>query len=374
MFHPQKRPGGDGATCYNTPSSSQERTIWILYVVPPLFLIIGLAILFEALRYRLLAYTISGTVEGFEPSRSSKGSETLRPIVGYEAGGRRYRFLEGVGSMPPGFELGERVTVLAYRALHGTARVKGKGRLIIGGAFMLLGGIGTGIALAKSSHPLAWSLSYLILAAAAIIVTYRTADTIYLESHRKWEEKYGGDAGDGVIGYVPTASAKLTSEAMRRYTYSPYWHLVGVVLGVGLLLSGAYWALDVRYFIQNSAVATGKIISTNTRTSSSVDGMTGVTLHAVIEYRPDGGTAQRYTSKLGATDPSWSVGDTVRVHYNPKRVTEAREESIWNYVFPIGMAVTGGAMMVLSIRGFRQRLYRNRQYAKGSKEAEILRA
>lgn len=332
--------------------------MWLFYLVPPLFFILGAVIVFELVRYRLLAHTIPGTIVGFEPSSSARGSRTLRPVVAYESRGKHYRFLEGVGSMPPGYELGESVTVLAYRALHGTARIRGGGRVIIGAAFLCFGAVGTAIALVQSSHPYAWSLLYTILTAGALFLTYQFAEKSYLESQRKYEEVTL--ERDGFIGYVPTDNVLTEPSQMARYHYSAHWHIVGLVLGAGLLFGGVYWGLSIQHFMANSTVVHGEIVSTERHTSRDTDGRLSVTLHAVIAYETLEGKRHRMTSRLGATDPGWKVGDAVRVHYIPGHGHAAMEESVWHWFFPIAMAVTGGVILLISIRGYRVRMAKER--------------
>jgi hypothetical protein len=116
------------------------------------FLLIGLGLLggagYAASRVAAFvrgATAAEGTVVELVPSTSTDNdghrSTTYRPVVEYQAGeGEPRTFTDGMGSSPPAFDVGERVTVLYDPARPTDARIRAT--FSLWGVPMIVGGIG----------------------------------------------------------------------------------------------------------------------------------------------------------------------------------------------------------------------------------------
>lgn len=60
---------------------------------------------------------------------------------------------------------------------------------------------------------------------------------------------------------------------------------------------------------------------------------TGKSYAPIVEFRPASGTPARFTSQLGSNPPAFSVGERVRVRYDPANPQDARIDQYWQIWF-----------------------------------------
>jgi hypothetical protein len=117
--------------------------------------------------------------------------------------------------------------------------------------------------------------------------------------------------------------------------------LVGLFAVVGLVFAiiGGVSFFETRRFMARAAETTGRVID-NVRDDD--------TYRAVVTFEPASGTPVTFRSSAGANPPSYEVGDSVRVLYDPGEPSDARISSffsLWGFA-AIFSALGAGALAI----------------------------
>lgn len=104
-----------------------------------------------------------------------------------------------------------------------------------------------------------------------------------------------------------------------------------IVVGVGLLAGGAYWAQKRADFLAIAESTQGRVVSMESSTS---DGST--VYYPIVGYTfPRSNQSVKFKHSVGSSHPGWRIGDSVTVLYNPANKNEAMIDDGWlNWLGP----------------------------------------
>ena len=108
-------------------------------------------------------------------------------------------------------------------------------------------------------------------------------------------------------------------------------------IGVAVVAGALYWTSHLHGYIDKAVRTHGTIVS---QKSSTSDGST--TYAPVIKFTPYKSETIRFTSSISSSNPSWEVGDTVLVYYDPDNSSDAMMDRGWfNYFFQLILGFIG---------------------------------
>ena len=120
--------------------------------------------------------------------------------------------------------------------------------------------------------------------------------------------------------------------------------LIFVALGAGLLLGAAFAWLHTRRFVAGAVPAFGEVVGLYEHTDD------GVSYSPVIRFSGPGGRAVEFTDNVASNPPGYSVGDRVKILYDPDRPRRARVATTFRlYVFATALAVVGGGFLAVGL-------------------------
>lgn len=137
-------------------------------------------------------------------------------------------------------------------------------------------------------------------------------------------------------------------QARSRITFSEFFFIVS---GLGLLFLGYQLLTGTQQRIETAVKAQGTVVEIVSRRTTS-GGERKTYFYPVVEFRTPAGDVIRFTeSSTGSNPPSYRVGQTVNILYNPQTPQDARIDS-WDLWIPsiIAMSV-GGIFTLIGVRG-----------------------
>ncbi len=85
---------------------------------------------------------------------------------------------------------------------------------------------------------------------------------------------------------------------------------VFLLVGLGLLLLGGYWASRVQAFVAGAEPASGTVVELLRKTGQR-------TFAPVVRYQPASGAARTLVGQVASNPPAYRVGEAVTVLYDP---------------------------------------------------------
>jgi len=326
----------------------------ILFIVGLSFIMLGLFLLLDDLLFRQKARQVEGHIVGFERTHSSKGEFRYLPIFQYTDQGDHYQFHSSISSSHIDYDIGEKVDVLILENMHSSARAVRGIRLFIASAFVFMGSVSFVFSLYELENVEYRSLAVeigLLLVLVGVYVLLQFSNRY----RRKEEAKFSYTPNDeGLIGYEPLGDFITTQVEVNKRVISQKQHLFGILIGIALLMGSLYWADCTYDYIAVSHTVSGTIVGDHSSFSD------GTVVHAaMVEFTPLEFSTQHFTSKVSSSSPSWNIGDSINVLYDPQNINDAMiDRGIWNYAIQIIMGLI--AILVLSVSSY--------QYMKKSKK------
>lgn len=125
---------------------------------------------------------------------------------------------------------------------------------------------------------------------------------------------------------------------------------VSLLFGLALLLGGGYFLERQREFIARSVAAEGRVIE-NERvqwTANNGRGSSRTSYRAIVRFTDQHGEPVVYHDRVAFNPPSFSVGQSVTVFYDPQNPQMAMiDRGAKNYLIP-GIAFGLGALITVS--------------------------
>jgi uncharacterized protein DUF3592 len=113
---------------------------------------------------------------------------------------------------------------------------------------------------------------------------------------------------------------------MRHWLFTAIF----LVVGLGLLGGSVYSILSTRAFLANAISADGVVIGLEERWDSD-DG--GYTYYPRVRFQTEGGQFHEFTGDVGSSPPSFDIGETVEVLFDPAAPASARIDSFMQLWF-----------------------------------------
>lgn len=315
----------------------------LFFLVGTLFSAIGLYIVFDAYTFRSRARRLRGRVIGYETSRSKNG-QMYHPVIEYEEGGRRYRFKAEIGSSAISYALNDDVDVLLLGNSHSTARLKRPVRPFLGFIFIAFGMVFAAVGGSKFGSTVTLLLISLLLQTAGVYVI-----SLFMTQYRqRQEEKFDYESDEnGIVGHKVSDEMISTVEEVQKRSVSRTAYIISTAIGALMIAGALYWADYQQKFIEKALHVPGKIVDRQSRYS---DGTT--TYAAVVLFKPMHESGEiRFTSKISSSDPSWHIGDSVEVLYDPSDLHDAMIDRGWlNYIVQIAIFGIGLLLFSVSLR------------------------
>jgi len=137
-----------------------------------------------------------------------------------------------------------------------------------------------------------------------------------------------------------------------------FW--IFAVIGVGMLAGDAYYANSEWTFVQQAQKAQGTVLELVRHVSSGRN--RSVTYAPRVRFILPDGSSHEFTSTMSSSDPDYSVGEPIKILYDPTKPDEAEVDSffaIWGGPAILGFlgltfaAIGAGSLFVI----FRRRKY-----------------
>ncbi|MGB5964901.1 MAG: DUF3592 domain-containing protein [Sulfurimonadaceae bacterium] len=316
----------------------------LFYLLGLLFATIGLYMVLDTYLFRKKARTVTGKVFGYEWRRSKNG-RTYQAVIQYRDQGNIYLFKSDIGSSNISNNVNDDVDVLILDNRHSSARLKQMGRPIIAFAFAIMGLISIGVYISTIIET-GNSLSLLTVGFFVLPIGVYVLN-IFTKQHReKLEHAFSYQRDErGVIGYQPTEEVITNSEFIqKKITASSKISGIVAVVGLALVIFGAYWTYDVKTLIDKAIRTNGTIVS---QVSDRGDGQTMYS--AIVQFRPYKQDAVRFKDSTSSSHPSWKLGDKVHVYYDPNNVKDAMIDSgLFTYIGQFAMILLGVLLLLFS--------------------------
>jgi hypothetical protein len=163
----------------------------------------------------------------------------------------------------------------------------------------------------------------------------------------------------GRTSLVPSSAlATLLRKQPREALLSA---VICLTLAAGAITGSYFWVQKRFAFLARAESAQGLVVD-----MAESSGSDSTTWAPVVEYTPLhswNAAPVRFKHPISSSSPSWSVGDRVRVLYDPERLQSAMIDSgFWNRAtpfIPAAIAVPLVLMGLLALRGFTQRRREN---------------
>src|SRR5215475_6657646 len=135
--------------------------------------------------------------------------------------------------------------------------------------------------------------------------------------------------------------------------------VIGLLAGLAFLFAGGFWIhhqhLDAFLgLIAKSESATGQVVENHPVTvypGPSSRSLSYTAYHAVVRFTDHNGETITFTDKLAFSRPSFSVGQEVRIFYDPQNAQHAMIDRGWkNFVIPGICLIFGGLIVLGSIQ------------------------
>jgi Protein of unknown function (DUF3592) len=124
---------------------------------------------------------------------------------------------------------------------------------------------------------------------------------------------------------------------------------VSLIFGLALLLGGGYFAERKREFIAKSVAVEGRVIENERVDWYDKDKrLSRTSYRAVVSFKDRSGRAFTHRDEIGMNPPSFSVGQSVTIFYDPENPQKAMiDRGAKNYLIS-GIALGLGALITLS--------------------------
>jgi len=316
-----------------------------------LFAWIGIVIVKSAMFDFAEAERVDGELIGYIPNVDSEGSQTFSPVIAFHhpVGGRRiFQGEIGTGHIP--YAIGQRVRVLVNRDDPGRARLDSNALLYFGLIFAALG-LGCCVLFFAIFSWGPFSIG------SAIVVTLLLARKAFQlqDGLGKFAEASGFIRG-ALAGQAfeearfdrsrMMSSADMAMDQRRIARVSVIVSVVMIVLGIAGIAGSAWWEDRRISFVQSAVAAEGHVVDlVESRDSDST------TWAPLVEFKPvsSPGTV-RFRHSVSSSHPSWHVGDSVEVLYDPKNASQAMiDQGRWNLIVPLIPGAIGVVFALLGI-------------------------
>jgi hypothetical protein len=135
--------------------------------------------------------------------------------------------------------------------------------------------------------------------------------------------------------------------------------VIGLLVGLAFLFVGGFWIHHLHLdaflgIIANSESAVGQVVENHpvqVYPGPSSRSLPYTAYHAVVRFTDHNGETITITDKLAFSRPSFSVGQDVRIFYDPRDAQHAMIDRGWkNFVIPGICLVFGGLIVLGSIQ------------------------
>jgi hypothetical protein len=307
------------------------------------------------------ARRFDGEIIGYAEQRDSDGDRTYAPVIVFRhprAGRLVFKHPLGTSTLPA--RIGQKVRLLVTADEPMRARLDTSGLLWFGAIFAIFGG---GFAVLFFAI-YEWSLFSVVISA---VVTIAFALSVW------WKRTAMPDLSrltsfvrEATTGSVVDerefdrrsliASPDLAVLLRKQPRQALITAIVCLAIAAGTITWSYYWVQKRFAFLARAHTAGGVVVD-----MAESSGSDCTTWAPIVEYTPDrswNAAPVRFKHPISSSSPSWSVGDRVRVLYDPELVESAMIDSgFWNRATPFIPAAIGALMALLgflALRGFVQ--------------------
>lgn len=129
--------------------------------------------------------------------------------------------------------------------------------------------------------------------------------------------------------------------------------ILSLAIGLALLLGAGIWSTRHRGFVRGAGMARGEVVANVKKEWTDPQGAPGSTrlVHqsycAVVHYVDRTGEARIYQDDVCFNPPSFQIGDSVTVRYDPRNTTRVMvDRGNKVYLVPLVIAVVGALCLV----------------------------
>src|SRR5215467_581283 len=152
-------------------------------------------------------------------------------------------------------------------------------------------------------------------------------------------------------------TTKIRIDATTLHAVNRVFGVIGLLVGLVFLFVGGFWIHHQHFdaflgLIAKSESVAGKVIENRpVQVYPGSRTLPYTAYHAVVRFTDHEGQTITFTDKLGFSRPSFSVGQEVRIFYDPRDTQHAMIDRGWkNFVIPGICLVFGGLVVLGSIQ------------------------
>jgi len=126
--------------------------------------------------------------------------------------------------------------------------------------------------------------------------------------------------------------------------------LISLAAGSAFILAGGWWIhrFHMDEFIFNRAIAQGRVVENKSvQVASSSRFLGGTSYRAIVRFKAQGGREVTLSDWVTFNPPSFRVGQTVSVFYDPDEPGHAMVDRGWKNYLPPGIPGVMGLLMIL---------------------------
>ncbi len=129
--------------------------------------------------------------------------------------------------------------------------------------------------------------------------------------------------------------------------------LFSIAAGLCILLGGGFWIHHNHFdaFVTDAAVAQGEVVENRREDfyvhhGGTITPVSHNSYRAIVRFTTSGGTAVTLADRLAFKQPSFNLGQSVKVFYDPKNPADAMiDRGTMNYVLPGLWCMFSGLML-----------------------------
>ena len=295
-----------------------------------IFSLIGGALIWQQLSALLYFSKTTGTVVALEkrttPASGSKkkGGPMYYPVIEYIAKGNKKSFTGSMGVSWPYYEIGEEVKVL-YSVKKDQARIKSMIPFVMG---IIFGGVGVALCIAFFNT---FSFSF-FSTGFSVFIGFMIIRGIWkalkkrdISSWDELKESFRNTKMKTKEGIKPeqtlviNSAEELDLDKAKKTKTLKYVGPIFTLVGIAVLALGIYLGIERKNFLETALSTDGEVVELNRKRSDD-----SYVYYPVVEFSPPGSTnTLTFEHDSGSNPPSYSVGESVEVLYDPQNPNEA---------------------------------------------------
>ncbi|MCM2282274.1 MAG: DUF3592 domain-containing protein [Bdellovibrionaceae bacterium] len=327
----------------------------ILLFAGLVLIFLGALLITSELKARRGAIPVPGQIVGYTSSPGQRKQPMYRAVVKFRGPDYQTRYVESaVGSSSPLGQIGDEKTVLVQKTRPTEAKVRSPLTFVIGGALAAFGCVALFI-FATTFKANAFSALVGLAVIFSLFMKIRGLLRTTPISREAWEEikrkmmraRVYSETEAHEIPWVELEAIKKTLHTQEKAVRISRW--IMAPLAIGSLAFGWHLFHDTQNFLSRAQRTDGQVIEWARNDSGE-----SVTYTPVVRFqRPGQLESETFRHSVSSTHPSYDIGQTVPVLYDPTDQGKPRIDSgPWLLALPIGLGGLGAFFCLALVHSY----------------------